>query len=227
MFYWSLPLAAVAGGVLLAANIIALVIRLIWRDSKASDRPLEKWHSVLVLPFCAVNMLLLGTTGFFDRYVLVFMPFLLVAIVSCIRYRSRFRLGPANITVGILLVIYAVFSVTSTHDYLSWNRARWKALDYLVKDQDISPEYIDGGFEFNGWHNYNLKRGDSKDERRAEAGKSKDKSKKSWWWVIEDEYVISFGPIEGYSQQRCYSYKRWLPPGRGQILILHRDPSRQ
>jgi len=91
---------------------------------------------------------------------------------------------------ALVVFLYSVFTVGATHDYLSWNRTRWKASDYLMSEACISHRYIDGGFEFNGWYGYD--------------SKYKKSDGKSWWWVDKDDYVISFGPIIGYDEIKRY-----------------------
>ena len=53
-----------------------------------------------------------------------------------------------------LVASYGLFSVASTDDYFAWNRARWQALTYLLDEVRVSPMEVCGGFEFNGWYNY-------------------------------------------------------------------------
>jgi hypothetical protein len=110
-----------------------------------------------------------------------------------------------------LLLLYGAFAVGATHDYLDMNRVRWQALDYLTEHQNISPNQIDGGMEFNGWHlyssNYQYKKG------------------KSWYWVADDEYVIAAKPIDGYVERQRYIHQRWIPWRTDSILILQRESS--
>ena len=106
-----------------------------------------------------------------------------------------------------LLLLLAVFSTSATHDYLSWNRARWDALDFLVHEQGVSPHRIDGGFEFNGWHF------DPGSETRP----------KRRWWVHDDTYMVAFGPVRGYESIKRFVYDRWLSMDEGSILILKRS----
>jgi hypothetical protein len=76
---------------------------------------------------------------------------------------------------------------------------------------DVPPEKINGGFEFNGWHFYDPK--------------FQPKEGKSDWWVVDDEYLLSFGEMIGYNKIKEYRYSRWLPPLQGQILVLKRKES--
>jgi hypothetical protein len=104
--------------------------------------------------------------------------------------------------------LYGAFSISGTHDYLAWNRARWQALNNLETEQRVRPDDIDGGFEFNGWYLYDP-------NYRASPGKS-------WYWVARDDFMIAFGPVPGFSEMKRYNFQRWLPPGKGSILILRR-----
>ena len=45
---------------------------------------------------------------------------------------------------------------------------------------------------------------------------------KSWWWVERDDFMVAFGPVPGFTEMTRYHFRRWLPPGQGNILILQR-----
>jgi hypothetical protein len=106
------------------------------------------------------------------------------------------------------LILYGTFSVAGTHDYLSWNRARWQALNNLETEQRAGPDEIDGGYEFNGWYLYDS-------NYRASPGKS-------WYWVARDDFMVALAPVPGFTEMKRYHFQRWLPPGEGSILILRR-----
>jgi len=90
---------------------------------------------------------------------------------------------------------------------LSWNRARWQALNNLAAER-VTPIDIDGGFEFNGWYLYDLN--------------YIPRLKKSWWWVFRDDFMVTFGPVPEFTEIKRYPFRRWLPPGEGNILVLQR-----
>jgi hypothetical protein len=144
----------------------------------------------------------------FDRYMLVYLP--LLAIPAIVELR---RAPPARKAVtaalGILL-LYGAFSVSAVHDYLAWNRTRWQAIGRLTSDLAVTPERIDGGFEFNGLYTY------SEDYTR--------RPNKSPWWVKDDEYVIAFDVLPGYDVSRVYPVKSWLPAGIRRVYTLRRTP---
>ena len=107
------------------------------------------------------------------------------------------------------LIGLALFAIIGTRDYLTWNRVRWEALHDLVENKSVKVENIDGGFEFNGLHLYDPQ--------------YDDKPEKSWWWVKEDTYLVTFGPVPGYSVIQKYSYRQWMPPQTGSILVLKKN----
>jgi hypothetical protein len=145
--------------------------------------------------------------GFFDRYLVpavVFLAAFLGVASKGIEYPSP---KPRRFAAIVLLVCFGLYAVTGTRDYLAWNRIRWTALEDL-RQKNVPPEQIDGGFEFNGWHfydpNYHVSPG------------------KSDWWVVDDNYLLSFGQMTGYEIFREYKYAHWLPPYQGKILVLKR-----
>ena len=141
---------------------------------------------------------------FFDRY---FIPLILLAIIFLMTFISTIKIHPFSwFLATAVLATLMTFSITATHDYLSWNRARWKGLNYLTEEIKISPKKIDGGFEFNGWH----KTAEEKNEEGP----------KSWWWVADDEYVISFGELGWFNKYKAFPFKTYLPPATDTIYIL-------
>jgi hypothetical protein len=104
--------------------------------------------------------------------------------------------------------VYGAFSIAATHDYFGWNRSRWQGLDYLMEDLHVPPGQIDGGFEFNGWYGYDV-------NYRERAGVS-------WWWVQNNEYVVAFGPLDGYREVLRVPYDRWLQGAQGNLVVLAR-----
>lgn len=162
------------------------------------------------LAFLLINVslyvgFLLLDVYFFDRYYLPLLPLLVLIALPGNPPTVSFR---RKIVAGGLFLTLAVFSIGATHDYHSWNKARWKALDWLTGEQGISPNQIDGGFEFNGWHRVTTEMDYS--------------GAKSWWWIDKDDYAVTFGDIQGYVKIKAYPFYRFLPPERDSIFILKR-----
>lgn len=164
--------------------------------------------SVLVLLAALLHMAPMAGAGFLDRYMIILVPLALTAVLQAARARDA-TLGPLQLRVGLAVAfLLGALSVAGTHDYLSWNRARWAALEHLTEDVGVRPTDVDGGFEFNGYYLY-----DEKYRVRSDV---------SWWWVQDDAYVVAFGPIGGYEAAWTYSFRRWLPPGEGRVLVLRK-----
>ena len=141
--------------------------------------------------------------GFYDRYLLS--PLVLIALLLVLDLSCLPRLKLILLSVALLL-LFAYYSVAGTHDYLSWNRARWQALWY-VSEHEVPYHQVNGGFEYNGFMLF------TDESLRA---KKTDK----WWTEEDDRYVVTFGQIEDYSVVQSYEYDRWLPFSTGKIFVL-------
>ena len=188
----------------LSDTLITLIQKLIKREMDL------KWTTISFM--YVVSFIYLGYlvfSYFFDRYFVFLVPtiifILLTSYVDNIDLKHKWTL-PVS---GIVFLFIAWFSISSTHDYLSWNRARWEALNYLTVDKQISPKSIDGGFEFNLWN---------------ETGSFKPVDDSiSWWCVNDDEYIISFGNIAKYKTLKKFQYSTMLPCKDNNIYILQRN----
>ncbi len=123
-----------------------------------------------------------------------------------IRISRRASLSPAC----AILVVLAWFSITSTHDYLSWNRLRWELGNGLLATQ-VDPLRICGGFEFNAWHNYDTFR------KRGNVGKV------YYWWYDRPDFLITMEPQEAYRVLRMKEYFSWLHLRNLPVYLLERD----
>jgi hypothetical protein len=150
---------------------------------------------------------LVTVISFYDRYILIPMLMTLIMLVS-----SDFVIIKNKILRGIalpMLIVATCYSVFATKDYLSWNRKRWEALNFLTHQKKVSPQNIDGGFEFNGWYNYDA-------NYKRQPGKS-------LWWVIDNEYMITLHPVPGYKVFRKIPYERYIPYRTDYVYILKRE----
>lgn len=168
----------------------------------------ELIDTTFLLSLASLYFLIIGITGFLDRYLIWLLPLLMCIMLAQKRHdHLRNRVFSTSISLAIIFIV-GFFAIGSTHDYLAWNRTRWQAVTDL-QQQGISYTNIDGGFEFNGWYSY-------------DAGYQMDTSK-SWWWVENDDFVISFGPLPNYVEIKKYPFERWIPPGDGSIFVLQRQ----
>lgn len=145
---------------------------------------------------------LMSITSFFDRYLL----FTLVSVFLALLPGLKMSGSPLN---WIVLAAMSLFSVLATKDYLAWNRARQQAFQYL-QEQNIPITKIDAGYEYNGWYNYHPN--PVKNDGR------------SYWWVTEDEWKITFGRLPDHELMQSFTYRRWLWGGRTDaIRVLQRQ----
>jgi hypothetical protein len=145
-----------------------------------------------------------------DRYLIpVILPVCLLACIGLRPSGSRRAWAAA-----VALALAGAFgTLAGTQDYLAWNRARWQALEALLGT--VPATRIDGGFEFNGVHTreaYRRLHGRSDDHRVGQRG----------FWVVEDQYAISFWPREGFTVAHRYPYFTWLGFTQRELLVLER-----
>ena len=135
--------------------------------------------------------------GFFEKYLLP--SFLLMIIfVNCSSNNEKKVNSPTKLIICLILILfYLTFSILSTRDYLTWNRLRWSAINYLTTSLKVPISKIDGGFEFNGLYFY-----DSKYTPIQEL---------KWWRKEKGLYKISFGEESSndYTVIRRYKFVQW------------------
>ncbi len=211
LFWYALTIV----GTLCGAAVLVYLSRSCAQVAKALGRPEWRtavWLQVLMLVFIGTYgglLLLVGfATPMFDRYFLLFVPAIFALIVigetrSVSMTAKRWR-TPLSLA---LVFIYAAVAVTTTHDYLAWNRTRWVAIRSLL-DAGISPHKIDGGYEFNGWY--------LSDPNYREV------PEKSYWWVDDDEYIIASGPLPGYDELQRFVFRGWWLLSDASVVVLHR-----
>jgi len=148
-----------------------------------------------------------------DRhYMIAFAP-AIIALAVCARW---WRISSTNMLSVWLLIFIAGFSTLATQDYLSWNRARWRAIAAL-EAKGVDPYVIDGGPEYvfprdpelalSLWRGWGAK--SIRDTWR-------------WWRVRDDQYIISFSPVPGYKEIGRQNYFSGMAFGERAVLILKR-----
>jgi hypothetical protein len=190
-WFLCLKMAAAIGAGLL---MLSLLPKGTTTERQGVMRKFSLGFCLLYWVFVCLNPLLL------DRYLFVLLPFILLLLGISTERFSKYGIA--------LWVVMALFSIVATHDYLAWNRARWQAGNQLL-EQGVTPKQIDGGFEFNGWH-------------QSGPVSQKDRTLKSWWFVSDDEWIVSFGSLGGYDPVAVVPYRRWLPPSLDTITINRR-----
>ena len=217
--WWVVTAIGVLGSGIILANFTLPLFRFIRTPFKERD-PRDLWRWILCFIACAAYFFPCGLSGHFDRYMTFYMPFVMILALdpaNRISPKELRRLLPVSV---LLMLLIGYYSVAGTHDYLSWNRTRWNVLQNLMSVKGVSPLQIDGGIEFNAWYTYHA----YPEPIRVPFDVNYRKSlHKMWYWVYDDEYLLSFKPLEGYQPLQAFSYSRWLPPFKSPpLLLLHR-----
>jgi tetratricopeptide (TPR) repeat protein len=191
------------GAILLLLTMAGLFMRLLEQKEKGD----------LKAPYFQLIFLLLFITGytflicvqdlFIDRYLLPFLPVILIGVVSSVQ--KSWQLKPAMLAFSLLFIgITALFSSLGTHDYLQWNRARWEAKDYLTDVLKVQPYQIDGGMEYNGWVFETLFQ------------KKEDPNP----WFNDNDWMITYGAVPGFYVIKKIPYTNYIPYEERDIYIL-------
>jgi hypothetical protein len=186
---------------------------------------------LLVFLFASTFLYLLPIGGinksyWFDRYLILPLPLIMTSTVALARQFSEGRsFKPRIVAISLIsLLLLGTFTITATHDYLSWNRVRWYALDHLMQNSKALPNQIGGGFEFNGRYF-----GSQIETCNPEFQKNLVQTSASWedfscfWDDANRNYMLSFIPKEGYRPQAVYSFRRWLPWREERLYVLKKN----
>ncbi|WP_034061040.1 glycosyltransferase family 39 protein [Lacinutrix jangbogonensis] len=144
---------------------------------------------VYVFPFLLV--------GVYDRYLLILYPLTIVFVLNNFKQNINTK---NKIYAVPFLGLLMWFSVSATHDYLSWNRARWEVLNTLI-DKGVPTHKIYGGVEFITWYHYS-------DEN------------KRFWEEVKPVYALVANKTINYNIVQTIKYSRWLP-GKGELYLIY------
>lgn len=162
---------------------------------------------MMILIFGAQSVYIIINPIFFDRYVLpmAFTGLILVALLfNGISTRQRY------VFFGVASV-FLVMSMLLSRDLMSWHRARLEATNFLEIDNGIPKSKIDGGMEFNSYY------------KTADMNPYPNKTTdKSWWFVKEDDFLITCGELAGYQKWKSFPTHQTISTGRDSIYILKR-----
>ncbi len=204
-FWIMVTIAGIIGGGLLLWHLMASA-NMLWsrhKDVSAADKGIMVLLLSITVMYLA-PVIPLTAFVYFDRYFLCAVPLLIG--VSVLLTDSFARPNQRLVTLSLaIIMLYGLFGVAGTHDYLSWNRLRWRIASEVMPKYHITPKDIDGGYEFNGWFNY-----------------QENNPKQKWWRNESDRYMITFGRVPAYDIMERYNYSRWMPPGQGELLFLRR-----
>jgi hypothetical protein len=165
-------------------------------------------HRIFLLVAVLAYLVPFAITDFIDRYLLFTLPFMLLLLHDVFGTPQQRVLRSIVVTGAVLMGAFGLLSTAASHDYFAWNRARWDAIAEATR-RGATPENLDGGFEYNAFY-------------RAGKAAQITAPDKSWWWVKDDRYCVTFTPRPGYSVLRAWEVRAWLPTTPRRILLLER-----
>jgi hypothetical protein len=105
------------------------------------------------------------------------------------------------------------FAIAGVHDYFRWNDARWQAVA-LAEADGARPELIDGGYEVNGWLNY-----DASISRVVPAGcRGTCGCLPRAYFCTDDSYMIAMEAPPGRTVVARLPVPWWLAPSPDIVL---------
>lgn len=205
LFWQALSIAGMLTGSCLFTLLISAFISTV--RGKQSDISASARQNFQLL-FCAglFYIILLINVYIFDRYI-VALASLTLAMTVIMTKDMLMEIKRHWYIIGFLLLAPVIlFETAATHDYLEWNRAKWTALNRMKEDLHIPAGEIDGGYEYNGIHYYdvNYKRGEGR----------------SWYRLQDDKYILTMGLLPGYKKFMEVPYSSWLHRKTLSILVL-------
>jgi hypothetical protein len=136
--FWNLAAAASVAAAVMLVSASALALR--------TGPPALRFLFTAALLQLAVS---LAGAKFFDRYLLVLLPWFAAAAAYAAK-EARFS-RPAAIG-G--LALFALLSWAGMKDYLAWNKAKWELAS--KPRAGIAPGEIVNGFDYEAWHTYEI-----------------------------------------------------------------------
>ncbi len=222
-FWTTVAIVGTLGCGMAAAALFSMLVNMFARR-KAFRKDEDLPTSLFFLAGAAIYLLpVIVSCVFFDRYILPVMVLFAGALVVCIKSEHL----PSNCllrrTVVGLVCGMSAFSIVGTRDYLAWSRARWDAVRYLTELKHVRPTQIDGGFEFNGLYLYEAKQQQLEAWRKSGGTIAAPlNATDDWYWLFDDEYLVTFGERPGYDVIHQVGFTRWMPFGEKAIFVLHR-----
>tara|TARA_Y100000031_G_scaffold73032_1_gene80681 strand:- start:843 stop:2570 length:1728 start_codon:yes stop_codon:yes gene_type:complete len=190
----------------------------LWKSEDNIENRMIKFTGIYSFIFSIIYIIPFIVVYANIRYTNVILPYIILLLVGILEYFNKKNIILRKVNYRNVLLLFSpliLFGILATHDYLSFQRERWKALNYLIQKENIPVEKIDGGFEFNEWHFSHI-------YDVWEMTTNIDK-KGRFWPVDDDEYIVTVTEIEGYDVYKVFKYKKWLPFGEFSIKVLKRN----
>lgn len=160
------------------------------------------WGKMIYVAVAGIYLVFVSVSNaYFDRYIF---PVALLALMLLVPLNTEVSRRTRMITTSVILLIYAI-SLIENRDYFTWQKQRSAAIAYLYA-HGAKPNEIDGGFEFNGWVKKNNIYPSDK--------------QKSWWWVVEDNYIVSGAPVIQTKTDTIFVYQRLIPFEKDTVFVV-------
>jgi hypothetical protein len=208
IIWQAVTVLSVLGALLLSFRVASVLRRLLHtRKQENSGGLADHWHEIFLLILIAAYVSPLLLTDYFDRYLLFLLPFVIALVAGVNNWVSKVNTPYLRLASLMLIPVYGIISVALTHDYMSWNRTRLEATNWVMDKYGVDHYSIDSGFELNGFYGY-------------DPLYDNDQLK----WVRDDKYVVAFGDVvPGYQLDKRFKVERILPVGPEVIIVLKRS----
>lgn len=204
-FWWLLTAAAIVGGAMAVSRLVIVsgsIVGLTEEPVDSQAKRLEAFVFAAIVAYCGPMVV----AGYFDRYLLPLL--LLTPLVGAALPAAEAPKWARGAAFG-LVVFFGLLSIGWAHDEMSWQRARWAAINRL-QAAGVPPGKLDGGFEYNAQRCY------------VPVSRCTD-DRADWAPILDPAYVVAFEPQPGYGTVFTIEYSTWLPMGRHKIWALKRD----
>jgi hypothetical protein len=154
----------------------------------------------------------------FDRYYfpLVLSLSILVPLLLVEEDCGRKRDYSYAVLAAICTAFLGWFSVAGLHDQFRWNDARWNLANFAFS-QGISPADLAGGFEVNGWKNYDNVRQQKESSCRSPLYID--------WFCSGDTYRVGMNVRPDYEEVKHEQPSYWLASGPPLRLLRRIEPA--
>jgi hypothetical protein len=154
---------------------------------------------VELVAIVAISILPLVVLYVSDRYMIFAVTFAVMAIARVYHLKVNKWLFGAMALVTILLCI----------NQFNFQKSRAALIDFAQADGG-NPKTINGGFEYNAWHNFDMN--------------NYDPEKLNWWWVEDDLYVVKLTNNKaGYEVLKEEFYINWMTFQKKTVYLLKRN----
>ncbi len=204
----NLTLIGFIGGIILLKWILIRTTQLLFLIKNKTSTSVN-WNTFFALATAFGYFAFLMLNNFyFDRYSLVAVPFLILMLFP---QNENFSIPrPLKIVGQISLAAIILFSIGATHDYLSWNRARWEIANYSHETLQLEPAEINGGFEYKKWFGIFFNRPPGYFGLED-------------WESPREHYIISHSEQCLFKTIKSVPYTRYFPPKQDAIYLLEKE----